>query len=324
MPHPTNKDNTLRTGLRLSTPIVLLAVGVLGPVVLASATGIVAIALWESPKELVLGLLSLTLGLAALGTAIVVTVLLGKRSRLARMQSDLLASVSHELKTPLAGIRLHAQTLMQPEAASDPSIVAQCAQTIERETEWLSNTVDTLLTWRSSSRDNHRMSLQTGTLADLCELVANRFQRMLPPDGTRFDVSLQTREQVRYDSSALTSILMNLLTNAYKYSMPPRHIQFLVKDLPNQVLVRITDNGIGIAKEDQDKIFEPFYRVDNRLRAQASGAGLGLAIVAHLVHLHHGSVGVESRVGDGATFEVRFPIAASTSTPKRDGTGASP
>lgn len=302
--------NPLRPSLHLSTPIVLLAVGVLGPVVLTAAAGVVAIALFENPKELVLGLLSVTLALAALATAIVVTVLLGKRSRLARMQADLLANVSHELKTPLAGIRLHAQTLLQPEAASDSAILHQCATTIVRETEWLSNTVDTLLTWRGSASDRTAVNLVPGCLADACGAAAERFSRMLPPDETQFTVQIQSTAKVAMDAKAMDSILMNLLTNAFKYSMPPRHIELAATDLASHVLVSVRDNGIGISPYDQARIFEPFYRADNRLRAKASGAGLGLAIVAHLASLHGASIHVQSEVGKGTTFELRFPTLA--------------
>ena len=211
-----NTRHPLRPTLHLSTPIVLLAVGVLGPVVLTAAAGIVAVALWENPKELVLGLLSVTLGLAALATAIVVTVLLGKRSRLARMQADLLANVSHELKTPLAGIRLHAQTLLQPEAASNPEILSQCVSTIVRETEWLSNTVDTLLTWRGAASDRNALSLAPGSMADACNAAAERFARMLPPGEARFEVQIQSSATVAMEPKAIHSIIINLLTNAYK------------------------------------------------------------------------------------------------------------
>jgi len=300
----------LRQSLRLVTPIVLLSVGVLFPVVLTSAGGIVALALWENPRELVLGILSVIFGVAAGGTAIVVTVILGRRSKLARLQSDLLGAVSHELKTPIAGIRLYAQTLQQDGASAKPEVVQECSESIVRETEWLTSVVDTLLTWRAAAKDRDNLVLRCEPLQNAVNQAAQRFSRMVMPGECEFDVRLHTELCVQHDPAAIGIIIMNLLTNSFKYSTNPKRISLLARDEGTDVVISVRDNGIGISPSEAKRIFEPFYRVDNRLTSGASGAGLGLAIVDHLVGAHGGTVQVFSDVGKGALFEIRLPSSA--------------
>lgn len=299
----------LRQSLRLVTPIVLLSVGVLLPVVLVSAAGIVALALWENPRELVIGILSLIFSVAAAGTAIVVTVLLSKRSRLARLQSDLLGAVSHELKTPIAGIRLYAQTLQEAEASNRPEVVRECSESIVRETEWLTSVVDVLLTWRAAAKDRDNLVFRTEPLGPVVERTAERFAKMLSPDDGQFEVRLHTQLPVSHDPAAIGIILINFLTNAFKYSNKPRHIVLSATDEVNRVVLSVRDNGIGISVRELKHVFEPFYRVDNRLTSQSSGAGLGLAIVDHLVQAHGGTIRVSSEPGLGSLFEIRLPAA---------------
>jgi len=290
----------------LGGPIVWLSAGVLVPVLLSSSVGIVALALWEDPKDIVLGVLSISLAAAAVGSAIVVTVLLGRRARAARLQSDLIANVSHELRTPLAAIRMYAQTLQSGGVAGDAELVRQCVDTIARETEWLDTTIEGLLTWRAAPRDRADLDLVTSPLSSLACEVAERFRRMIPPGDVDFQVRIDTNLPVAHDRSGIASILINLLTNAYKYSGQDKRIVLTAEDRIASVALSVHDNGAGIPRKELGRILEPFHRLGNGA-GNVSGVGLGLAIVNHLVRAHSGTLEIESTQGSGSRFTVVLP-----------------
>lgn len=299
----------LRHSLRLGGPIAVLSAAVLFPAVLIASVAIVALALWETPKDLVLGILALSLAAAAVSGAIIVTVLLGRRARLARLQADLLGNVSHELKTPLAAIRMYAETLQSGVVANDPKLVRECVEATVRETEWLQSMIERLLTWRAAARDRAALEFETGPLAPVVNDVSRRFRRMFRPDEVEFLVSVDTCLPVAHDRTAVESVLLNLLINAYKYTGQTKRISLSARDQGDHVEVIVEDNGGGIPGSQLKRIFEPFYRVETSGRPAASGSGLGLAIVDVTVRAMGGTVGVVSEPGRGSTFTVSLPAA---------------
>jgi len=121
-------------------------------------------------------------------------------------------------------------------------------------------------------------------------------------DGDGYYPGISSLGQWKYADSA----------TAYKYTKQEKQISVGVKDRDGQVVISIEDNGIGISAKEVERIFDPFYRVDTRLRGESTGAGLGLAIVRHLVKTHKGEVLVESREGQGSSFSVLLPRAKSS------------
>ncbi len=305
LPHPGLR----RSSLGLRGAIVTLSVGVLLPVILATTVGIVALVIGTSTKELLIGILVVCFTAAAAGGAVVAVVLLGRRARLARLQSDLLANVSHELRTPLAAIRVHAQTLQSGVLELDPENTRRSLDTIVRETEWLEATVERVLTWRSLARDSDAVELRPAALGDAVEDALARFRRMVVPGEVELDVEVDSRRPVSHDREALGRVVLNLLVNAYKYTGERKRIRVTVHDRDDRVEIGVEDNGIGIPEEDLERVFSPFYRVDSRTRGGASGAGLGLAIVRQVVRLHGGEVRASSEPGRGSRFTVSLPAA---------------
>ncbi len=297
----------IRRGLSLVPPIVTLSVGVVLPVLLSTAAGIVAIVLGESSATLIIGILVVSFTAAAIGGAVILFVLLGRRARLARLQADLLANVTHELRTPLAAIRLHAQTLESGLLRDDPARAAESLRTIVRETEWLDAMVDRVLSWRAAARDRPAPGAACAPLRPAVEEAAARFLRMVPEDEVVLSSDWASDTPARHDPDAIEQAVLNLLVNAYKFTAAPqRRIVLGLRDRGAWVAVSVEDNGIGIPSAEVRRIFEPFHRVSNPSRRTA-GAGLGLAIVHHVVRSFGGRIAVDTREGEGSRFTILLP-----------------
>jgi signal transduction histidine kinase len=295
--------------LSFTSLIIALSVGVLLPVLLSTVVGIVSLAMGDNSDPIATGVLVISFAAAAIGSALTVTVLLGRRARLARLQADLLANVSHDLRTPLAVIRMYAQTLRMGHLREDPERAEDSLEVIIRETEWLETMLERVLTWRAAAKDRDLLAPKAEPLGEAVEEAARRFSRLVAPGEVELEVSVQSQAPALHDRQAISSVVLNLLINAYKYSPREKRIALTVQELGECVEIAVADHGIGIPQKELGRIFEPFYRVDSSLRGRASGAGLGLAIVRHLVEAHGGEVKVESSVGLGSRFSVRLPRA---------------
>ena len=297
----------LGPNLSLTGVIVTLAVGVILPVVLSTSVGIVSIALGEKTNNLVMGVLVICFAVASIGGAVTATVLLSRKARTARLQSDFLANVSHELRTPLSAIRMYAQMLQTGRLREDPQQVEKSLDTIVRETEWLETMIDQALTWRSAARDRVVLELHIEPVVGAVNRALERFSLLTAPGEVELTTEVSTTAPVAHDPNGIVTVLLNLLINAYKYTGEDKQISVRAFDQGSEVILEVEDNGIGIPSKDRSKVFEPFFRIDDRLRAQSSGAGLGLAISKALILAHGGTIEVESEVRRGSTFRVIFP-----------------
>lgn len=299
--------------LNLTGVIVLVAVGVLLPVMLSTAVGIVALVIARDAGGIVTGVLVISFAVAAAGSALIAVVLTGKKARLARLQADFVANVSHEFRTPLSAVKLYAQTLQSGKLAGDPERTAQCLATILRETEWLDAMIDKVLIWRASSRDMMPLEMKTRPVSRAVGDAVERFRTMVATDELEFASSLDSRLRVNHDASALNAIVLNLLTNAYKYTGNDKRISVGVRDESDAVAIEVCDNGIGLTPAEAKRVFQPFYRVQGKADSDTSGVGLGLAIARYLVHRHDGTLTVSSEKGTGSTFTIRLPAASGIS-----------
>ena len=303
----------LHLQLNLTSVIVVIAVGVLLPVLLSTAVGIVAIVLARNAGGIVTGVLVISFAVTAAGCGLIAVVLTGKKARLARLQADFVANVSHEFRTPLSAIRLYAQTLQSGKLANDPERAAQCVATILRETAWLDAMVDKVMTWRASAKDMLPLNMDIQPVSQAVNDGVERFRSMVAPDELTLTASIETRLCVRHDVRALTAIVLNLLTNAYKCTGKSKQIKVSVNDEKEYVAISVQDNGIGLTATEAKHVFEPFYRAERRSGGDTSGMGLGLAIAHHLVNRHGGTIAVRSEKEKGATFTIRLPGESGTS-----------
>jgi two-component system phosphate regulon sensor histidine kinase PhoR len=298
----------LGPNLSLTGVIVTLAVGVILPVVLLTSVGIVSIALGEKTNNLLMGVLVICFAVATIGGAVTATVLLSRKARTARLQADFLANVSHELRTPLSAIRMYAQMLQTGRLREDPEKVAKSLDTIVRETEWLETMIDQALTWRSAAKDRVVLELHVEPVADAVKRALDRFSLLVAQGEVDLITEVTTSAPLAHDSNGIVTVLLNLLINAYKYTGEDKRIAVRAFDRGDEVVLEVEDNGIGIPAKDRRRIFEPFFRTDDRLRAKSSGAGLGLAITKALVLAHGGTIEAHSREGQGTRMTVRLPV----------------
>ncbi len=222
------------------------------------------------------------------------------------MRKEFTGNVSHELKTPLQTISGYSELMAQ--GLAKPEDIPQMAERILREARRMSTQVDQILTL---TRMDEGLSVKQEPVN--LDQVVNSVQQDLMQNAETSGVQLTVDGPdqpvtVSGDPALLRSVVFNLTENAIKYSAPDSHVQMELTTEPGEAVIRIRDDGPGIAPEDQERIFERFYRVDKSRSRQLGGTGLGLAIVKNAVRLHGGTVSVSSGPGKGSVFEVRLPM----------------
>ena len=226
-----------------------------------------------------------------------------ERRQLEAIRADLVANISHELKTPVGAIGLLAETLQGEE---DQVIVERLANRIHAESMRIAQIIEDLIELSRIESVDGGLS----TVVDLGEIAGEAVERLRPAAvqaGVEVELVLaSTRNSIIGERRQLISALGNLIDNAIKYSDSGTSVEVTVGEVADEVFVRVADHGIGIPTRDIDRIFERFYRVDQARSRQTGGTGLGLAIVRHAIANHEAHIEVESRLGEGSTFTVRF------------------
>ena len=224
------------------------------------------------------------------------------------IRQEFFSNASHELKTPLTAIRGYAE-LLQSGMASDTQMQKEFLGRIHSEVEEMTSLINDIL---MISRLETKELMPTKEM--LCvKSVAEEVKKTLKPLADENNVSLEIHccdEFVYMDRSHLQGILSNLMGNAVKYNRPGGFVQTDITMDSTSLSIRVEDSGIGIAKEDQKRIFERFYRVDKGRSKRVAGTGLGLSIVKHVTEIDCGGVSVESQSGVGSTFLVQLPAAS--------------
>jgi two-component system sensor histidine kinase SenX3 len=240
-------------------------------------------------------------------TAVAVVDDITERRHLEAVRTDFVANISHELKTPVGAIGLLAETL---QAEDDPEVTERLATRIQNEALRVGRTIEDLLEL-SRIELGQVASPEAVAVDDIVQEAVERMRPAAEQAGISVVVAAVPGELViAGDRRQLTSALSNLLDNAVKYSDPGGSVEVEAAAEGAQVVISVADHGIGIPARDIERVFERFYRVDQARSRQTGGTGLGLAIVRHVVVNHHGSVDIESRLGEGSRFVLRLPAAA--------------
>lgn len=252
-----------------------------------------------------------TAALVILGTFALALLLAGalrRQLRLTRLKNDFIATVTHELKTPLASMRVLVETLREG-CIADPAQQREYLDLIARENTRLSRLIDNFLTFSRMERNKHAFDLRPLRPGEVASEAAEALRERFESAGAQFTLELaQPLPFISGDRDALVTVLINLLDNALKYSGEQKEITLAARRLGDHLAFEVRDNGLGIAPRDQRHIFERFFQVDRSLSRTAGGCGLGLSIVRFIVQAHAGRMQIESTPGRGSTFRVLLPI----------------
>jgi signal transduction histidine kinase len=259
------------------------------------------------PGVLYAAVLILTIGATLLASYLLLRDV-NREVQMAEMRSHFVASVSHELKTPLTAIRMFAETLVMGRAGGEPQ-TSEYLRTIVNESERLSRLVDNVLDFSRIEQGNKVYRMQPTCLADVVRSAARTMQYPLSQLGFTLAVSIEENiPPLQANADALEQAILNLLANAMKYSGNARQIEMHLGRSGGEAFIDIVDHGLGISHEDQSRIFEKFYRVRSAETDPIAGTGLGLTLALHIVEAHKGQVRVASEMGRGSTFSVRIPM----------------
>lgn len=240
-----------------------------------------------------------------------------RQKRLELVRKEFVANVSHELRTPLSVIKGYVETLVDGHHEMPKTDRSKFLDTIHRHTERLNSLLEDLLTLSRLESINPGLRRESTDLGALISGIVEDYRSRPVAAAHKFscDTDPTIKNQI-IDPLKFTQVFANLLDNALKYTPPDSTIAILAQRQPTQIEIRITDNGPGIPENDLPHIFERFYRVEKGRSREKGGTGLGLSIVKHIVQLHGGTVGVESRAGQGTTFVITLPVSTSArSTP---------
>lgn len=285
---------------------------VIVPAALMLTVGILILVFGSQARDYVFGTLILALvGTTFIGVVATLAVLY-REAHLARLQTDFVNKVSHDLRTPLTSIRMFVETL-QLGRLKDPERQREALDIIASETSRLSNLIARLLDWARMESGKKSYEFRSEPVEAIVDAALRAVDPQRLQTGAELVRDVQAAlPEVRADREAIVDALVDLLQNAFKYTGPSKRIVVIARRQGPTVALSVADNGPGIGGADQKRIFEKFYRGKDPLDRSIEGSGLGLAMVKHIVKAHGGRVGVASELGKGSTFTILLPASEAT------------
>jgi signal transduction histidine kinase len=258
---------------------------------------------------LILGFLSLMI----IGGLVLTRHVVSKEMALARLKSDFVSNVSHELRTPLALIRLYAETLELGRITTEEK-KHQYYRIIRKESERLTALINNILDFSRIEAGRKEYEFRETDIAELVRNTLDSYRYQIEQQGFEFEENIDSNlPAVPVDREAIARALVNLVNNALKYSTDEKFLGVKLYRENGVLKLEVMDHGIGIARRDQSKIFEKFYRTGDPLVHNTKGSGLGLSLVRHITQAHGGKIAVESTPGKGSKFTLSLPVTSSTS-----------
>ena len=243
--------------------------------------------------------------LAVLLIAGLATLTVSRQLALHELKNTSVATVAHELRTPLASMRLLIDTL-RAGRVRDEKQTREYLDLIASENERLSKLAENFLTFSRFDRGELSLNLTQIAPRSIAEQAVSTLRPRL--DETTFTVEApENLPQIHADRDALAQVLTNLLDNALKYTGEEKRIALRISAVADGVVFAVEDNGIGLTPDERQEIFRPFYQADQKLSRTREGCGLGLAIVNKIVKAHGGEITVASEPGKGSVFRVKIP-----------------
>lgn len=232
----------------------------------------------------------------------------GRELRMAEMRSQFIASVSHELKTPLTAIRVFAETLRM-DRLKDSQMKTEYLDTIVNESHRLTRLLNNVLDFSKIEKGKRTYRKEPACMSEIVNAAVQATQYPLRQQDFHLNVQMEEDlPDISMDRDAIGQAILNLISNAMKYSGESRQIDLRAQKKADHIVIEVSDQGIGIDPVQQKRIFEKFYRVPSEQNQRIPGTGLGLALVFHIVKAHDGHVEVRSTVGEGSTFSIHLPL----------------
>ena len=226
-----------------------------------------------------------------------------KETALSQQQKNFLLSITHEFKSPLASIKLYLQTLQKRDLEKEKQ--QTFIQNAINDTERLNNLVENILTATKIENSSYVFHKEKINLSDVVNELALRFNQDQEKQKI-VENHVEPNIFFNVDKLAFVSILLNILENAVKYSPTNSQVKLELNQVSNKIILKVSDEGIGIANDEKTKIFEKFYRSGNEETRKTKGTGLGLYIVKYLVEKHNGTISVKDNSPKGSIFEIVF------------------
>lgn len=296
--------------MRLRRNWYMASILVITPVVALVVVGILVLAFRRETVDTTLGILILSFCTALFVGAFMMLWSLKRASDLSQLQLDFLSKVSHEFKTPLTSIRLFTETLAGTRPLTEEQR-AYCLQMLQHEAGRLDTMIGRLLDFGRMEVGRMRYDRQPESIESVVESALQAFEPIRVRDGVRVEATIAPNlPGVLGDRTMLAQALLNLLQNAAKYGGADKTVRLECSAENGFVRLSVGDSGPGIPRREKRRIFERFYRIDDRLSRRQEGSGLGLAIVRHVAQAHDGRVTVRDRAGGGSEFAMLLPASS--------------
>lgn len=268
-------------------------------------------------KKVVLRSLSWNIALAILFTFVILAAFyvtiytMLRQKKLSDIKNDFINNMTHEFKTPIATISLAVDALKNEKVMNDKEKMGYFSGIIKEENQRMNKQVETILKASQFDKQEADLDLKSLSVHDIIENVVDNFALQLHEKGGDAELKLAaTNDIIEGDEVHFTNLVNNLIDNAVKYSKEnvPIHLKISTANNNGRIAIRVEDNGIGMSKDTQKRVFEKFYRAHTGNLHNVKGFGLGLSYVKSVTQSHHGNVKLESTLGKGTTFTVDFPL----------------
>jgi two-component system, OmpR family, phosphate regulon sensor histidine kinase PhoR len=297
--------------IQLRRAQLTLMLAALIPTVLMIALGILLLAIGRGTGSLVVGVLVLAFCTTSLTGYILGSIFVSRGAQVARFQHDYLSLVSHELRTPLTSILMFLDTL-RDDRLTDPAEKRQCLDLLDQEVRRLDSLLERLLQLSRLQARRPAFDSQPVEVAQVIHDAMKAVEAATLTEPLDVEVAVQPELSVRGDRAALSQAVANLVINAWKYTPGQgRRIALEARATDHRhVEIAVRDNGPGVARDEQRRIFDEFERGGAAEASGRRGSGLGLAIVRAVVRAHRGRLTLTSKPGEGSEFRIRLPRAA--------------
>lgn len=232
-----------------------------------------------------------------------------RQKKITEVKNDLINNITHEFKTPLSTISIASEALSDPAFNKDDVLLKKYTGMISTENKRLTAMVESLLNTAAFESGNYKLKMEPLSIHSVIEKVVSTISEFLSSHSANITFNFMAdKDNVKADVFHLSNVFKNLIENAVKYCETSPKIEIKSENNNSSIIIFIKDNGIGIAKEHQKRIFDTFYRVPTGNIHNVKGNGIGLSYVKKMVEAHSGKVELKSKLGSGSTFVITLPV----------------